>query len=120
MPLCADVIPATWSEIINSSDPWIAIWASRIALAHLKPTEHGHAIGRLLSLLREADELIAEEIEDCLVEHFASARTAIEEAARALPLSEVPVWRSHDYSDRVFERIRKRTQTNFAIQGTAL
>jgi hypothetical protein len=120
MPLRADVIPAPWSEVIDSSDPWIAVWASRIALTHLDPTEHRHAIERLLFLLHEADELIAEEIEDCLVEHFASARAAIEEAARALPVSDVPIWRSRDYTDRVFERIRSRTQTNFEIHGTAL
>jgi hypothetical protein len=118
MPLAAARIPQRFTDLINDADPWIAIWASRTALAHLNAGEQNRAVARLLALLRDADELIAEEIEDCLVDHFAAARSAIEQAERTQAPSDVPIWRSHDYSDRVFERIRKRTAAGAGLQGT--
>jgi hypothetical protein len=111
--------PEGFADLIDTPDPWIAIWASRIALAHLDNDARNRAVARLLSLLKDADELIAEEIEDCLVDHFATARPAIEQAERTLAPSDVPIWRSHDYSDRVFARIRKRMGTGTGMQGTA-
>jgi len=119
MPLSADLLPADFASGIDANDPWIAILTARIVLAVYDEAQQSRAIARLITLLKDADELIAEEIEDCLVDHFASARPAIEQAAQDLAASTVPIWRSHDYSDRVFERIRKRTQGHFTIQGVA-
>jgi len=116
-PLTADMLPDDFANGIDADDPWIAILTARIALALLDDVQRKRAVARLIALLKDADELIAEEIEDCLVDHFISARPAIEQAAQDLAASTVPIWRSHDYSDRVFERIRKRTQVHFAIQG---
>jgi hypothetical protein len=118
MPLTAGTLSEGFGDLIGDPDPWIAIWASRIALSCMDRSDQARAVARLLSLLTDADELIAEELEDCLVEHVATARPAIEHAERAQAPSDVPIWRSHDFSDRVFERIRKRMSADSGTQGS--
>ncbi|MGH6879265.1 MAG: hypothetical protein ACREHV_18040, partial [Rhizomicrobium sp.] len=39
LPLTDDMLPPDFGRLVHSEDPWIAIWASRIALDHLtKPS----------------------------------------------------------------------------------
>jgi hypothetical protein len=118
IPLSATSLPVSLLRFIDDPDSWISLWVCRLCLAYLDITTKQKAIARLIALLQFADELLAEEVEDCLVEHFKLAREAVEISEREQQsLPEQPIWRSHDYRQRVFERIRRRISAAGGIQG---
>ena len=107
MPLSYAMLPSNFKHLITSNDAWIAIWATRIALKYFRKSSHKRILGTLVERLRSANELIAEEIEDVLVEYYNSAKPLIEQMA-TLPHQDVPAWRSNDYSAAVLQRVQKR------------
>jgi hypothetical protein len=76
-------IRAAAGVLIQDPDPWIAMLSSRLCLdSGMDPTNPA-AIARLIGLLKSADELLADEIADCLLSHFDAARNRIDAAIEA-------------------------------------
>jgi HEAT repeat protein len=117
VPTPPGTLPPAFDAVTRDDDPWIALWACRLSLACFDRAHQRDAIDRLLTMLTSADELLAAEVEDCLVEHYDLARDMIETTERRHVEPPVPIWRSHDYTDRVFERVRKRISTNTGMEG---
>lgn len=69
-----------WSALrplMRDGDAKISVLACKVCLMRAPEAERRDAICRLISLLPEADWLLREEIEDCLVTHFEAASEII-------------------------------------------
>jgi hypothetical protein len=118
--LSKDSIPYGFAKLIRDHDPWISLWSCRLCLLHLEEQEKSEAMTRLIDLLQNADELLAEEIEDCLVENYNRVRDIIEATDTDGPeTGSVPVWRSRDYTRRAFARVKRRVRRPADPQGAS-
>jgi HEAT repeat protein len=66
-------------RLVQDRDPQVAFLACKICLLRGTASERCCAFHRLISLLAHADWMLREEIEDCLITHFDSAREIIAE-----------------------------------------
>jgi len=83
-------LPKRWpwralSTLLRDPDPWIAMLACRLTLdlASAPADVKLDSVQRLIMLLPISDGLLAGEIEDCLVEHFALAQPSVADAISA-------------------------------------
>jgi hypothetical protein len=85
----------TWPglrHLVQDRDPKIAILACKICLLRAPASERSGAIHRLIGLLDQIDWMLRDDIENCLIAHFDTARNVIagriEEDSVNNPLSE--------------------------------
>jgi hypothetical protein len=72
--------PATWAALrplLGEQDPKVKVLACKICLASAPSPEKLVAIGHLIDVLPNADWMLGDEIESCLVDHFDIAREVI-------------------------------------------
>lgn len=94
-------------NLVDDSDPWIALRATRLCLPVMSRRAASHAMEKLIAHLRGANPLLAEEIEDVLVKRFALAAPYIV-AKETEFSSSVPVWRELDRTAETLARVRRR------------
>jgi hypothetical protein len=72
--------PETWPALrplLGEQDPKIKVLACKICLAKAQSPEKRVAVGHLIGLLPNADWMLGDEIENCLVDHFDIAQEVI-------------------------------------------
>jgi hypothetical protein len=114
------VLSASVAQLIQDADPWIAFRAARLCLSRRSNTDKTAAVERLLALLKSADELLAEEIEDCFVDHYALVREILRAVRYASQsCDDVPAWRSRDRTRQVLARVKRRMSQPSKQRGCA-
>jgi hypothetical protein len=78
--------------LIEDTDPEVSVHACRAYLASAAEEEKPEAIWRLLHLLPDLGWLLGEEVEECLLEQFESARAIIAEHMRGPPPEPTDEW----------------------------
>jgi hypothetical protein len=103
----------TWPalrHLIRNADPKIAVLACGICLNHAEVSDAPQAIERLVELLPEVHWVVAQDIEDTLVEHYGVARVVV---ARQLATSESSSVGDEDAQiHRVLEHVQLRTRVS--------
>jgi len=109
IPPPRDVLREFFAALLDDTDPWIVFWTAKLWIAQLDQTERMRAAARLLVLLKSADTVLAREIEECFVANYDLVRAHIDAIDTiTLDSDRVPIWRSNDYTRRVFERVKRR------------
>jgi hypothetical protein len=76
---------ARFRDLMQDSDAEVAVHACRAYLASASKDEKSDIIHRLIALIPSLGWLLCEEVEECIIGHFASAREIIAEFMRDLP-----------------------------------
>jgi HEAT repeat protein len=110
----------TWQDIrqlMQDKDPRISILACKICLANAPVTERRDAIERLIDLVSGADWMLQQEIEDCLVAHFGSARDIIAGYVRrgVLITTDGATSQTHRVLARVQDRASRQSQQRSGV-----
>jgi hypothetical protein len=83
--LLAEIPPERWPalrHLMTDEDGKIVLLACKLCLTNARIQDRKDAIRRLIELLSDADWMLAQDIEDCLVIHFDQANDII---AAAIP-----------------------------------
>jgi hypothetical protein len=101
----------TLRQLMTDGDGTIVLLACKLCLTNAPTPDRKDAIHRLIKLLSNADWMLAQQIEDCLVAHFEQANDIIAAAITAKnALPEDDAARSR--TTRFLLRIKARTEAN--------